>query len=290
LPICGREVEQARVMMMVGENPDDVRARWIKLCEVMGQDPRDLPVSFLPGVLPLSASTIRRRIESEMSNTGELGLVIVDTSAAYFEGDDENNNIQMIAHARLLRSLVKLFPGDPTILALCHPVKNFSEDNLLPRGGGAFVAEIDSNLVLYQRGDMAVAIHWQGKHRGPEFEYLHFKIEPGTSEKLRTAKGKPVWTVIARPIDEAEASRLEDRGQNRMADVLLAIKGNPSASLAALADQLGWKTNRGLANKSAVNRVVKTLEDGKFITTTKGVRTVTRAGDELIEMVQQAPM
>ena len=48
--------------------------------------------------------------------------MIVDTSTAYFEGDDENNNVQMGKHARMLRSLAKL-PGGPTIIIRCHPTK-----------------------------------------------------------------------------------------------------------------------------------------------------------------------
>ena len=37
--LAGREVEKGRVLFFAGENPDDVRARWIKLCEALGEDP-----------------------------------------------------------------------------------------------------------------------------------------------------------------------------------------------------------------------------------------------------------
>ena len=48
LALAGREVEQGRVLIFAGENPDDVRTRWIKLCEEMGYDPKTLDVVFMP--------------------------------------------------------------------------------------------------------------------------------------------------------------------------------------------------------------------------------------------------
>ena len=40
------------------------------------------------------------RIIEEAKVLGDIALVFVDTSAATFCGDDENNNIQMIAYTR----------------------------------------------------------------------------------------------------------------------------------------------------------------------------------------------
>jgi hypothetical protein len=58
----------------------------------------------------------------------------------------------------MLRSFVDL-PGGPTVLVTCHPVKNPNPENLLPRGGGSFVAEMDGNLVcLKHSGSMVVEI------------------------------------------------------------------------------------------------------------------------------------
>ena len=109
-PLDGKEVEKVRVLFFAGENPDDVRMRWIKLCEEMGQDPDNMDVFFLPGTPPISSEAIRKRIDAEAETCGPFGLLIVDTSAAYFPGDDENSNAQLGAHARNLRSFVKL-PG-----------------------------------------------------------------------------------------------------------------------------------------------------------------------------------
>jgi RecA-family ATPase len=122
LKLGDREVEQGKVLYLAGENPDDVRMRWIKLCEELKVEPKDVPVFFLPSNPRPSEDTVRKQIDEESALHGPFVLVIVDTSAAYFEGDDEINNVQMGKHARMLRGLAKL-PDGPTIIVTCHPTK-----------------------------------------------------------------------------------------------------------------------------------------------------------------------
>ena len=40
------------------------------------------------------------RIRAEIKQVGPVSLIIVDTAAAYFEGNDENSNTQFGDHAR----------------------------------------------------------------------------------------------------------------------------------------------------------------------------------------------
>jgi AAA domain len=134
LPLGNREVEQGPVLMFAGENPDDVRSRWILLCEKMGVDPDTVNVVFMPFTLDLSERKIREQIDAEAAEHGPFSLLIVDTSAAYYSGDDENDNVALGNHARMLRTFVNL-PGGPTILVTCHPIKTPNMENLLPRGG-----------------------------------------------------------------------------------------------------------------------------------------------------------
>ena len=103
LPIGGREVEQGRVLYFAGENPDDVRMRWIAMAEHMGFDLNNIDVYFVPGVFKIEE--LDARIRQEIDVLGGVSLVIIDTSAAYFGGDSENDNVQMGAHARQLRNL-----------------------------------------------------------------------------------------------------------------------------------------------------------------------------------------
>src|SRR5262249_39556689 len=161
-----------------GENPDDIRMRWFAVTQQFGRTPDDMDVFFVPGVFKFSE--IGQRIRDEMASQ-ELALVVVDTSAAYFEADDENNNVQVGAHARRLRQLVQL-EGGPVVLVCCHPTKNATDDNLLPRGGGAFLAEVDGNLVC-KKDNSAVQLYTHGKFRGPDFAPLSFLLKTATHER-----------------------------------------------------------------------------------------------------------
>ena len=123
------EVTKGRVLYFAGENPDDVRMRWIAMAQNCDFDVDTIPVGFIPGTFKISQTRGSRC--KEIKDPRRRFVVIVDTSAAYFEGDDENHNVQAGAHARQLRSLVNL-PGGPCVLVLCHPVKNASAENLIP--------------------------------------------------------------------------------------------------------------------------------------------------------------
>jgi hypothetical protein len=142
--------KRGSVLYFAGENPDDVRMRWMVTTQQFRFTPEDIDnVFFVPGVFKFTE--IGNRIRDEMA-VRELALVIVDTSAAYFETDDENNNMQALAHAKRLRELSRL-AGGPTVLICCHPTKN--AESLVPRGGGAFLNEVDGNLTC-KRDDLAM--------------------------------------------------------------------------------------------------------------------------------------
>jgi hypothetical protein len=121
----------------VGENEDDVRARLIAANALRTDDWTRDRIYFVPGVFPIFE--LRKRVELEAQKLGGFDLVIIDTSAAYFPGDNENNNAQASPYARAQRTLTKV-QGGPCVIALCHPAKYVSEPSqLLPRGGGAYL-------------------------------------------------------------------------------------------------------------------------------------------------------
>jgi DNA-binding MarR family transcriptional regulator/5S rRNA maturation endonuclease (ribonuclease M5) len=288
-PLGGRGVERGRVLFFAGENPDDVRTRMIKLCEEIdinplqyspsGIDPKDMDIVFMPWRLDLSDADIRKRIDAEAAERGPFSLLIVDTSASYYSGDDENDNVALGNHARLLRSFVDL-PGDPTVLVTCHPTKNPDMNNLLPRGGGSFLAEIDGNLVaIKEKGSMAVEITTHGKFRGPEFTPFSFRLVAATSEKLVDSKGKNIWTVYAAPVDEREKEELDRWRTIHQNQVLRALLEQPGLSLNEYAKALLWNTAAGTPNKVKVQRVMADLakaklvekgRDDRYVLTTKG--------------------
>ena len=143
------------------------------------------------------------RLNAEAERLGGVDLVVVDTSAAYFLQDNENDNAQMGSHARMLRRLTTL-PGGPCVLVLCHPIKNAQEPSqLLPRGGGAFLAEMDGNLTIWKKEGGQIEL-WHNKMRGPGFEPLTFKLETISCDRLIDTKGRNIPTVRAVPMNAAE--------------------------------------------------------------------------------------
>jgi ribosomal protein L36 len=214
-----------------------------------------------------------------MQQYGPLALIGVDTSPAFFEGDAENDNVQQGNHTRLLRSLGALADGRPTVIATCHPTKNAQQDNLLPRGGGAALAECDGNLVL-PRGDGAVVkMHWHGKFRGGDFAPLAFKITPEACETLRDTKGHSIWTVVAHPITEAEAEQRERDAERRDNELLPVIRDHPGAGERDLAQMVGWINAKGEPKKTSVNSALKRLESDKLVRREGRAWVLTKAGN-----------
>ena len=187
----------------------------------------------------------------------DLGMIVVDTAAAYFPGDDGNSNAQLGAYAGLLRQLTFL-PSLPTGIVNCHPVKNASSDNLLPMGGSAFVNEVDGNLTLWADDDKATTMHWQGKFRGPEFNPISFELQEITSSKVVNEDGECMPTVMAVFMPENVAERREAVGEDEDNTILRLIHADKHASFTVLAKRSGF-------SKTKVNRIVKRMKADRMV-------------------------
>lgn len=144
----------------------------------------------------------------------------------------------------------------------CHPTKN--AENLVPRGGGSFLNEVDGNLTC-KRDDLAVEVHWTGKFRGPDFAPLNFQLELVTHERLKDTDGNLIQTVIARFLSD---EGLREMVATRRADqdaVLLSINADPKLPSRERARRLGWLTGGGDPYHMRVVRAEKDLEKIKFI-------------------------
>jgi hypothetical protein len=269
----GHEVTRGRVAYLVGENPDDVRMRVIGDDAVLGGgDPGN--IIFIPGTFDTDA--LLQQIES----LGVLDFVIIDTSAAYFLGDDENSNAELGEHARKLRRLIGL-PGGPCGLVLCHPIKHAAEPaQLLPRGGGSFLAEMDGNLTAWKE-DNLIALHHSDKFRGPGFEPISFRLEKVTVEELKDSKGRVIPTVRAVAISEDEEAREVEASRADEDKVLVArLKGERSMSIADLARELDWFLADGRPYKSKVQRALKPLKTAGLMSSSRGKWDLTKKGEK----------
>jgi hypothetical protein len=279
LALENREIDKGKVLFLAGENPDDVCMRWIKLLDDMKFDAKDVDVFFVPGSFALSDKALRAQITDYTQKHGPFALIIVDTSAAFFEGDDENVNTQMMAHAKMLRGLIGIIAGEPTVIVTSHPVKHFSRENMIPRGGGAFLNEMDGNLTCMKvDSTMITEVHWQGKFRGIDFGAISFRLEVGKTDKLKDSKGRLLWTVTARPITDKERDAAEDVGQKNRAKLLVAMAKMPGASIAVLAQEVGWVTRDGKPYKSLVQRLLNAMREEKLIKKEAGRWVLTKKG------------
>ena len=272
-------VQSGRVLYMAGENPDDIRMRWIAMAQQTDFDIDKIDVHFIPGTFRISELVDRVRREVEI--LGGVALVIVDTSAAFFEGEDENSNVQLGAHARRLRGLVDL-PGGPCVIANCHPVKNAAEDNLIPRGGGAFIAEVDGNLTAHIDGSI-VELHWQGKFRGPDFPPLTFQLRSVTHERLKDSKGRLIPTVVANYLSPAEKEQLATAARSEENRLLTVLIENEGASYADIARVLGWSLKNGDPHKVKVERTLKKLKEHKLVSRDRDRWEVTDKGKKALK-------
>jgi hypothetical protein len=261
-PMHGKEVLGGTVLFLAGENPDDIRARFLVLADEFKFNIEDIKIRFIDGVVDVAASL--PRIQAEAATIPDLRLVIVDTAAAYFNGDDTNNNSQQGAYARLLRQLTFL-PGKPTVLVNCHPVKNAARDNLLPMGGSAFLNEIDGNLTLWANADRQTTLHWLGKFRGPEFEPITFEMETVASDLVKDAKGRRMPSVVAKPVSEIKLQFAEAKTEREEVTLLNFIAGNKNASVADLAIKCNFISAAGNPQKSKVFAMCARLVEDKLL-------------------------
>ena len=277
-----RQFERGRVLYLAGENPVDVQQRWIAMSQQMDFDADAVDVHFIPGVFKISA--MKAAIATEVEKLGGVALVVVDTTAAYFEGDDENSNTQAGDYARMQRSLIDTLPGGPTIIALCHPVKNAPDDNLLPRGGGAYLNEVDGNLTALQ-DDGVVQFHWQGKFRGPDFAPVPFQLRSGiTHERLKDSKGRLIPTIIAEHMSEQAEKDFRKITLSNEDAVWRILATDGGLSVADIAVRAGWLGQKdGLPMKSRVHRCVKALLKSKLIRKARRGWKLTDVGKEAVE-------
>lgn len=274
-------VEKGNVLYLAGENPEDVKARMIGMCAAFRFGSLELPY-VLARSFPMGeeeALMLRREIEAMRM---PLALIVGDTAASFFPGEDENDNVQAGQFARTMRGFTEC-PGHPAVVMLTHPTKHAAQNNLLPRGGGAFLNELDGNLTLWSEERETTSLHWQGKIRGPDFSPLSYRMR-SIATGYRDRRGHPVMTVVAEPMSDDAAAGHARQVLTEEDVVLRALKQHPDWSYAQIAEHAGWLTEGGEPLKSKVHRSVQALAADKLVTQLrKGGRwIVTQKGEKLL--------
>jgi hypothetical protein len=151
----------------------------------------------------------------------ELSMVVVDTAPAMSPVEDELNNTEQGDYARALRRFCTL-PGRPVTVALCHPNKHpHNATECLPRGGGAFLNELDGNVTLWSTEEV-VEVAWT-KLRQLPWQPFQFRFTPIEATETRDAKDKLLRSVTVEFIDDAERERVGHLRTTNIEKVLCAM-------------------------------------------------------------------
>jgi hypothetical protein len=258
------EAFKGNVLFLAGENPSDLEARFIGMAVKYNLPVDQLPF-VLPGSFPLTedgAAALKREITALQV---PLALIVGDTASSFFPGDDENSNVQSGSYARTLRGFCDDCEGNPAVVALSHPIKDATRANLLPRGGGAFLNELDGNLTCWSeaRGEIT-ELHWQGKIRGPDFSPLGYRLRE-VPTGLTDERDRPEMTIVAEPMSEEAVTDARKQATANEDAILLALRNNADRSLAQIATAVGWLDPDGRAERWKVQRAIEALETDKLI-------------------------
>lgn len=253
---------QGNVLYLAGENPADLEARMHAMTMRYRLKPDQKPY-ILPHAFPMTEEECQA-LRHEIVGLGvPLSLIVGDTAASFFPSDDENDNVQAGTYARTLRAL-HLCDGNPAVVMLCHPIKTPDRKNLRPRGGGAWLNELDGNLTLWTEDKEITTLHWQDKIRGPDFNPVSYRlitVETGLIDEDEV----PECSVVAEPIGEEEAADHAKQTLTNEDLVLRAMRDTPDASMSAIARQLGWINDVDEPLKAKVHRARANLEDAGMI-------------------------
>ncbi len=277
-------VEPGRVIYIAAENETDVQMRFPPLLTRFKVKATDLDILVIDQVIDLEKDY--PRVERNIRAFGDVDLIIVDTSPRLFLGDNMNDDAQMLKHAVRLRKLTRL-PGKPCVLALGHPIKRpQNPEDLLPKGGGAYLNEMDGNLTLWKHDGNLTDLHTTGKFRGPDFPPVTFRLDVAYSTANRDTKGRALPTVTASHVTEADAAAVEANAEDQEDQLLSAVQAKPRGSLADWATACGWflNGNRDNPNKQQAQRVAQRLTktDPKLLTKNGRGYAITKAGKEAL--------
>jgi hypothetical protein len=269
--LIGRKVKKGRVAFCTAENPDDLRMRLKVACFVLNVDPAVIGRDMMISDNRVSPEAITEWIKA----TGEtFTMIIIDTWQAYFDGKDANNPTQAVDFTRRLRPLAAL-EGAPVVIVAAHPIKNASDDKLLPYGGGSTLNEVDGNFTMLRDETGLFLLHWLGKIRGLPFDPLHFKIDKLDSPDVVTVENVRVPMPVMFPIGEEDVEAREDRLAQRELDLLKAMAAEPAGSARKWAVSL--KTNR-----RAVDAVLNRLKKDRLVATKARRWTLTKDGERTV--------
>ena len=223
-------------------------------------------------------------IKAKAATIPDLGLIFIDTKQAFQTIENENDNAENLCFASACRKLTNL-PSNPAVVVLCHPIKNASKDNLIPRGGSSYLNEVGGNLSQWRTGEI-VTLHWTGKFRGRDFEPIKFKLKSTSHPSLVDSQGQKIDTVILERVDESAAIKLHKEDFNLENKILLSIKRYPEQTIADRCYDCGLKNDKNAPQKSTMHRKLADLAKDGFIKKVRNRWELTPKGKSEVERLE----
>lgn len=271
---AGRAVSSGDVLILAGENPYNVKWQYAAALAARNIKASGAPIHFVQG--RFSINQFGDVLRAKMDEMPNLKLVIVDSLQAFFEGDNDNDNTQMVEMAHKVRNMANTSTR-PAMLIIAHPAGKIpSKDNLVPRGGGAFLNEIDGNLTVWSGDSSQQTLHHSQKFRGAGFDPVEFVMQIHEFSHLTDINGVPLKLPVSRPEVGAERADREQRSEQLLRRFLEALERGTNLSLRDMASQFGITRYRA-------ETIIATARDEKLIKRYAKKWTLTDGGREFLD-------
>lgn len=273
---CGHRCKQGTVAFFAGENPENVQMQFYSMCWDRGIDAKTLPIIWHSGVFNLDQARAKAARKA-LAAFPDLALCIWDSLQAFFTGDNDSDNMQMLDTAIDFREMAVGHPTRPVNLILAHPVKNAGPESLYPRGGSALTNELDGNLTVWSDEDKGiVSLHWLGKFRGSPFDMIKLEAVRVKPEKLEDAEGNQMACTVVRPLGDSRAAEIARVDNTHETRILRAFKDDPTLSQEAI----GLLLN---VSRSTARRKIETLtKTKKWLREYPGHHVLTKEGEKAL--------
>ena len=206
--LLGPKVQRGRYAICTAENPDGVKMRLSVACFNWSIDQDAIGRDLMISDNRVRPEEICRISHTRSRNHGPFTGVFIDTWQAFFDGQNASNPTEAVNFTRRFRPLTFL-PGSPAVVVCAHPNKNASNNELIPRGGGSTLNEVDGNVTLAMQPNGLIELGWQGKFRGFHFDPRLFRIENRFQPRHRGHQREADRIPIMYPSTAEEAAARE---------------------------------------------------------------------------------
>lgn len=269
-----RDTSKGSVLILAGENPYNVKWQYAAALAARDLNARDVDIHWVQG--RFSINQWAEVLRSKMESMPDLKLVVVDSLQAFFEGDNDNDNTQMVEMAHKLCNMCQT-SNRPAILIIAHPAgKVPSKDNLVPRGGGAFLNEIDGNLTVWSQDASQQTLHHSQKFRGAGFDPMEWVMQIHEFSHLTDIHGTPLKLPVSRPETLIERSNREVKSDTILRQYLETVGRGKPLSVREAAGQFAVSRYR-------MEQVIKTAKDEKLIKRHAKTWVLTDGGKDFLE-------